>query len=140
MTGEEPQRFTASARWGTSGVDEAMVGTLEFPSGALGHFDCGFDSVFNSSFEIRGDQGRIWVEKGFVAEPDAELVIHIWQGDAHEAIVIPPTDHYRLMVEDFAGALLDIREPKYPPQDGVANMRTIDQLYLSARANVKIEK
>lgn len=134
MTGEEPLRATAQARWGNSGVDEAMVGTLEFPSGALGHFDCGFDSVFENAYEIRGDKGRLWVEKGFVAEPDAEQVIHVWREDVHEAIVIPGVDHYRLMVEDFAGALLDIREPKYAPQDAVENMRVIDQLYLSAQA------
>ena len=32
------------------------------------------------------------------------------------------------MAEDFADALLHDRPPKYPPADGVANMRVIDML------------
>ncbi|MBN1311399.1 MAG: Gfo/Idh/MocA family oxidoreductase [Anaerolineae bacterium] len=133
MTGEEPERATASAKWADSGVDMNLAGTLEFPSGALAHFGCGFDAVFNSSYEIRGDEGRILVETGFVAPPDGEQVIHIWQGDVHEKITIPGADHYQLMVEDFADALLDGRPPRYDPQDGVKNMRVLDRLYASAR-------
>ena len=137
MIGAEPQRVTASARWGKSGVDENLAGTLEFPSGILGHFDCGFDAVFESSYEIRGDEGRLWVEKGFVANPDEEQTIHLWRGDTHEVISVPGVDHYQLMVEDFADALINKRAPRFDPQDGVENMRVLDRLYASARTEGK---
>jgi predicted dehydrogenase len=133
MTGEEPERVTASAKWTDSGVDMNLVGTLEFPSGALAHFGCGFDAVFNSSYEILGDKGRILAETGFVAEPDAEQTVHVWRGSKHEAIAIPGVDHYQLMAEDFADALLNGRPPRYDPQDAVENMRVLDRLYVSAR-------
>jgi len=134
MAGEEPKRVTASAKWADDGVDMNLVGTLEFPSGALAHFGCGFDAIFNSSYEILGNEGRILVEAGFVAEPDATQTVHVWRGSKHEAITIPGVDHYQLMAEDFADALLNGRPPRYDPQDAVENMHVLDRLYVSARA------
>ncbi len=133
MTGEEPGRVTGAARWVESGVDGSFTGALQFPSGALGHFDCGFLSVFESGYEIRGDKGRLWVEKGFVADPDEAKTIHLWRGDQYEAIPVSAADHYVLMVEDFADALMRGRAPRFDPQDGVENMRVIDRLYAAAR-------
>jgi predicted dehydrogenase len=134
MTREEPERTTGSALWGPGGVDESFVGTLKFPSGVLGHFDCGFLTVFESGYEIRGDAGRIVVDKGFVSEPDEHKVIHVWRGDQYEAIPVPAANHYTLMIEDFADALLNNRPPRFDPQDGVENMRVIDRLYESIPA------
>src|SRR5574341_901255 len=134
MAGEEPQRATGSALWGTGGVDESFAGTLQFPSGVLGHFDCGFLTVFESGYELRGDAGRLVVDKGFVSEPDEKRVIHLWRGDQYEAIAAPAANHYTLMVEDFADALMQRRPPRFDPQDGVDNMRAIDHLYESIPA------
>ncbi|MBN1428638.1 MAG: Gfo/Idh/MocA family oxidoreductase [Anaerolineae bacterium] len=133
MLGEEPERVTASAVWADSGVDMNMVGTLKFPSGALAHFGCGFDAVPDSNYEILGDEGQILVESGFVATANAEQVIHVWRGDKHEVITIPGVDHYQLMVEDFADALISGRPPRFDPQDAAENMRVLDRLYISAR-------
>jgi D-xylose 1-dehydrogenase (NADP+, D-xylono-1,5-lactone-forming) len=58
--------------------------------------------------------------------------LHVWRGDKHEAITIPAVDHYMLMVEDFADALINKRPPMFPPQDAVAQMRVLDRLYESA--------
>lgn len=133
MTGEEPEQVTGSALWGPSGVDDNFVGTLRFGSGALGHFDCGFDATFDSSFEIRGDAGRVLVEHGFVNDPDADRAFHLWRGDTYERIDVPAANHYVRVVEDFADAMIHGRAPRFDAQDGVENMRVMDRLYASAR-------
>lgn len=132
MTGEEPHSAHAYARIGEqTQVDETMAGILEFPSGAIGHFDSSLRSGGAHTYEIRGTEGRIRVPAGFVMAADQETSIEMWQGSAHSKITIPPANSYTIMVEDFADALINSRPPNYAPQDGVDNMKVIDRLYAS---------
>lgn len=134
MTGQEPERARAIARVGIeSGVDEWLSGILSFPSGVIGHFDCGVRAQRTHTYELRGSAGRILVEAGFVMEPHEEPVIRYWHGDQYETIKMPAVNHYTLMAEDFADALIDNRPPRYAPDDAVDNMRALDMLYASAR-------
>lgn len=134
MSGEEPVRGRALARFGEqSQVDEQLAGVLEFPSGVIGHFDCGVRSLRTHTYEIRGTEGRILVEKGFVMEPHEEPIIRWWHGEDYQEFKMPAVNQYTIMAEDFADALLNKRPPRYLPQDGVENMKAIDMLIASAR-------
>ncbi|HEX2907565.1 MAG TPA: Gfo/Idh/MocA family oxidoreductase [Phototrophicaceae bacterium] len=134
LTGEEPQRAAALAQFGReSQVDETLAGVLEFPSGVIGHFDCGLRTYRVNFCEIRGTEGRILVDQSFAFAPTDTPLIRLWRGDEYEEIRIPAANHYTLMVEDFADALLNQRPPRFAPQDAVNNMRTIDMLYAAAR-------
>ncbi len=132
MTGEEPQAGHAIARIGEkSQVDETLTAILDFPSGAVGHFDSSVRTAGAHTYEVRGTAGRIRVAEAFVMPPDKDLVIEHWQGGAYSRITIPAANSYTLMAEDFADALLNNRPPKYAPQDGVNNMMVIDMLVAS---------
>lgn len=130
MTGEEPLRARGVGRNGAvSGVNELLGGVLDFPSGALAVIDCSLRNQRVQSYDLRGTLGRIRVENAYVTQPDETTTIEMW-GDSGEysRTTIPPANSYTLMAEDFADALLQERPPKYPPGDGVANMRVIDML------------
>ena len=132
MTGHEPYRVEAIAVMGDeSGVDESLTGILAFSGGVLGHFDCGLRTYRAHRYDIRGTNGRIRVNDAFVPDADQTTTIDYWHGDDYEEITIPPANHYQLMVEDFADALLNDRAPRFDPQDGVENMRVIDRLLSS---------
>jgi predicted dehydrogenase len=134
LTGEEPLRAEAIAQWGAaSGVDESLAGVLEFPSGVLAHLDCGFRTHGSNYCDIRGTSGRIFLEPVFSIQPDYQPVIKLWRGKKYEELNIPAANHYTLMTEDFADALLNSRPPRYPAQDAVKAMRAIDLLYAAAR-------
>ncbi len=134
MTGEEPTRVTASARIGkSSGVDEALAGTLEFPSGVIGHFDSGLRAYRQNAYTLKGSAGMIAVPTSFVPDKSADTLVQHWQGDDCAEHVIPAVDHYQLMVEDFADALLDGRPPRFAPSDAVSNMVAVDALLAQAR-------
>jgi xylose dehydrogenase (NAD/NADP) len=136
ITGEEPAAAHALAQFGAStDVDEVIGGTLQFPSGVIGHFDASLRTAFTHTYEVRGTEGRILLPESYV--PDYKSgqpsYIHFWQGNNYEAIEVPASDHYQIMVEDFADALLHGHAPRFDPQDGVHNMRVIDTLLQSAR-------
>jgi xylose dehydrogenase (NAD/NADP) len=132
VTGEEPVAARAFARIGAlSGVDETLSGVLDFPSGTIGHFDCSFRALHIARYDLHGSLGRIVVERGFTPDAESEAVIRTWQSDRPDEIVIPATDQYQRMVEDFADALILSRPPRYAPQDAVANMAALDMLYAS---------
>ena len=134
MTGEEPARVTASGRIGAStGVDEALAGTLEFPSGVVGHFDCGLRAHRQHSYTLKGTEGMIVVPTSFVPDKSADTLVKHWRGDDYSEHVIPPSDHYQLMVEDFADALLNKRAPRFAPTDAVQNMIVVDELLAQVR-------
>jgi len=130
MTGEEPVDARAFARMGPE-VDETLTGILAFPSGALGHLDCGFRALTTNTYEIRGRKGRIVVDPAFAPDPARETVIRYYHDGACDEITIPAADQYQLMVEDFADALLNNHPPLFPPADAIRNMAAIDLLYAS---------
>lgn len=134
MTGEEPTRVSASARFGkASGVDEALAGTLEFPSGVIGHFESGLRAYRQHAYTLKGTAGMITVPTSYVPDKAAETIVQHWQGDDYIEHLIPATDHYQLMVEDFADALIDGRAPRFAPSDAVNNMVVVDALLAQAR-------
>lgn len=134
MTGEEPENVTATAIVGdTTGVDESLAAALRFPSGVIGHMDCGLRAFRQHSYTLKGSQGMITVPVSFVPEKTSGTVVRHWQGDTYTEHGIPATDHYQLMVEDFADALLNNRQPRFPPSDAVRNMEVVDRLLAQIR-------
>lgn len=134
MTGEEPDTVRAIARFGdVSQVDETLSGIVSFPSGVVGHFDSGLRTYRRHMYELRGTEGYIIAQEGFTMPADKETSIFWEHNDIQENITIPTTNHYQLMAEDFADALLNGRPPRFLPQDAVENMRVIDNLLASAR-------
>ena len=134
MTGEEPERVTAAGIIGpTTGVDEILAGTLMFPSGVIGHFDCGLRAHRQQSYRLKGTSGSIVVPSSFTPDKNTGSIVQHWQGEQYTEYQIPAIDHYQLMVEDFADALLHNREPRFPPSDAVKNMELVDKLIAQVR-------
>jgi predicted dehydrogenase len=134
---EEPDGGHAFARFGAvSQVDESLSAVLSFPSGVLGHFDCGFRATFTHTYDLRGSAGRIRVERAYNPPATEPTVVQVWRDHSdtpYEEIVVPPTNQYVLMVEDFNDALLNNRAFRYPAQDAVQNMLVMDNLLAAAR-------
>lgn len=134
LTGEEPDEAHAVAHFGPeTRVDESIAGALRFPSGVVGHFEASLRAYRSHQVEIRGTKGRILVPEAFVPDINADTTVHHWYDDWQEDKIIDGDDHYKLMVEDFADALLKGRPPRYAPEDAVAQMRVMDRLLASAR-------
>jgi xylose dehydrogenase (NAD/NADP) len=133
IAGTEPVEVHATARWGRTGVDEQLAGTLRFPDGSLAQFDCALTLERREWYEVAGTEGSLGVADAFLPGNDT---VSIEERRGRGETVRHPVDgadEYRLMVEHFADCVLQNQAPRYPVSEAAANLRVIEALYHSAR-------
>jgi D-xylose 1-dehydrogenase (NADP+, D-xylono-1,5-lactone-forming) len=136
MAGEEPDVVKAVAEHNDTGVDISLTGALHFPSGITASLECSLGNIFECSYQAVGTKGRLLVERGaMVCWPGEAFKIRIEEAGEEQSEIISTSeaDHYQLLVEDFAGALLNARPMAFPIEDTFANMRVLDQLAADVR-------
>lgn len=118
------------------GVDVALAGVLEFPGRRAATVSCSFKASYQGWYMILGSDGIIEAPRAFIPGWDrlaAEAIVTIYDRDNNRREEhFAPVDHYQLMAEDFASAVLNGEPVPYPPDDAVRNMRTLDALGASA--------
>ncbi len=140
VTGREPIQVQANAVTGEkSGVDETLAAILTFPENVTAHFDCSFRTDYREWLQVQGTRARADVLRPIKpGTRPGEIVLQ--RGETADVtgmsnvITTAAANHYRLMVEDFGDAVLHGKPLRYPPAEGLANMRVIDALYESARS------
>lgn len=113
-------------------VEDFAAARLEFPGGAVALVDFSYCSHhYGGRIEVFGSEGtcladgtlqqaescRFWLRRGADAQPMEE-----W----------PNPSCFPLIIDDFASAVLEGREPTVSMHDGLAVMRVVDAIYLSA--------
>jgi len=139
LAGREPIRAQAFARWGETGVDEQMVGTLEFDDGLQAQFSCGLFLARREFYQVAGPDGHLEVPSSFLPGTKETVIreVHGRKGSvSHE---IPGVDEYQLMVEHFVHCVRQRQPFRYPAGEAYHNMRAIEALYRSARRGGKPE-
>jgi xylose dehydrogenase (NAD/NADP) len=131
--GAEPVEVQALARWGRSGVDEQMVGTLRFANGLLAQFDCALTLERREVYELAGTEALLSVPAAFLPGEEDAAIQETRSRGSQEQHETHGVDEYRLMAEHFADCILHDRPPRYPASEAAANMRVIEALYRSAR-------
>jgi D-xylose 1-dehydrogenase (NADP+, D-xylono-1,5-lactone-forming) len=125
----EPERVSGR-QVSRDGVDVRFTGTMTFPGGALGVFDCGLDMTAGASLEVVGDAGSL-----FLADPwhSRSPGIDLRRADGSvERIEVPPVNPYACELEDFAAAVRGERPHPFGREDAVGQARTIAALYRAA--------
>jgi predicted dehydrogenase len=131
----EPTRVQAAIRrhpdYGTDIVTSAI---LEFGDGQAS-FVVSTQTADDQRVHLLGTQGRIEVEIPFNTPPDRETRVFLTHAGDPEPVVItfPPANQYTIQAELFAQAVLDDTPVPTPPEDGVANMRVIEQVLEAAK-------
>jgi D-xylose 1-dehydrogenase (NADP+, D-xylono-1,5-lactone-forming) len=146
VAGAEPFAVTASADWAPSGVDRSLVGTLHFPGGVLATVDCSFQTgaVLQQWLTVSGTEGQLYVSQPFRIDEEAATIVidrSEWPPDEsqREHVPVPGAYEYHLMVEHFAGAVLNDRPLDYTLQESLANMRVLDALKAAAQTGRRVE-
>ena len=75
VAAERPRRVHAMARWADSGVDRALVASLEYESGLLAQISCSFTTARHRKAFIVGDAGSI--ETAYYNDTSAQLPPHL---------------------------------------------------------------
>jgi xylose dehydrogenase (NAD/NADP) len=125
----EPERVSGR-QIRRNGVDVRFTGTLAFPGGALGVFDCGLDMVAQALLEVVGEAGSLYLADPWHSRAPG---IDLRRPDGSvERFEIEPLDPYACELEDFAAAVRGERPHPFGREDAVGQARTIDALYRSA--------
>ena len=119
------------------GVDVANGGVLEFPGGRMGLFSCSFETSGLGFYTVIGRKGMVDVPRGLVLGlgafvPEA-LIVTIDHNGARVEEELPAHDHYQLVAEAFADAVLTGNPVPLSPQDSIANARVLDAFAQAVR-------
>jgi predicted dehydrogenase len=137
--GEEPKRVVSLIeRDPDFKVDRLASVILDFPSGQS-VFTCGTQIVPYQRMQFFGTRGRVEIEVPFNAPRDRPCRVFIDDGsDLHgksvETLEISTCDQYRIQGDLFSRAILEGKGAPVPLEDAVANLRTIDAVFRSAKS------
>lgn len=131
ITGREPVVVQARAVWSETGVDEQLVGLLDFGQGLLAYFNSGFNLSTRQQAVIVGTN-QYMVLKDVFLPGYRETWINIIKDGKIQAHSFEAVDEYRLIAEDFMLAI-GKGQVSTPPADSVANLKVIEALLESAK-------
>ncbi len=136
FTGAEPNDIHAHARWWETGVDMTMQIALAFPGDVVANIDCSFETPFRCRAELVGTKGRMFLEDAFL--PKDESVILLQRSMDEEPIIeverTAPANQFACQVTDFCASIA-AGKIQAPAENGLANMRVMEQILKSAKSN-----
>ena len=125
------------------GVDVAAAGVLEFPGGRVAMVSCSFEGFGNGFYSVIGRKGVIEAPRGIIqglgTRLGEALVITMDADGRRTEESFAPVDHYQLIVEAFADAVLNKTPVPLPLTDSLNNMRALDAFARSAREGREIK-
>lgn len=133
LMGESPKQVTGTQRIGPSGVDEVFSGLLQYSTDRMALISSSLASPFYTSFEVIGSNGRLSLNRPFVAMAnEGELLFHPTKGDA-ELVSVPQKELYLGEIEDMHDAILDGELNYVTLEESRKHVHTVLALYESAR-------
>ena len=145
VAGARPRRAHAMATWAGSGVDRAMIGSLEFPGGLLAQISCSFATARHRRAIIVGDAGSIETTYLNDTSPTMPPNLLIRRGigwDAHtETITTAETNGFLAEAEAFHGLVRHgwSHWPGATPDESIDTMSALEALATSAREGRAVE-
>ncbi len=125
----EPGTAYAQARFGPTGTDWVLTGSLRFPGDVLAIFDCGTALVDRDELEAIGSEGSLFVDDPWHCEQPG---IELRREDAVERIELDFVDPYRLELENLSDAIRGEAALLLGRDDAVAQARALEALHASA--------
>lgn len=123
---ECPTRVHAIAQWTSTGIDNAMIATLEFASGLLAQISCSFATAVHRSAMIVGDAGVVETPYSNHPPMDRPASFRLRRGSGWEApeetVEAAPMNGFRAEADSFADSI------RLGPQqwNGVTEQESID--------------
>jgi predicted dehydrogenase len=127
----EPLRAFARARL-LNGVDVEMSGHLLFADGGVASFDCGFTFPYRPWMEIVGTKGMMRIPRMWLPHVKATWEVELNSESPVEHSVDGECQMVH-MLDDFATAVFEDRDPDPPPDEAVKTLRVMDALARSVR-------
>jgi len=124
--GAEPVRAFASARH-AHGVDVEVTGQLAFLGDRVASFDCGFTLPYRAWLEVVGTGGTVRVPRMWAPHPRATWEVET-NGQPAVEHAFDGADQIVRMLDEFAAAVWEGREPRPGQDEAVKTLRVLDAL------------
>ena len=131
----EPESVYGQAYIGPTGTDWVFSGVLRFPGDVHALFDCGTALAERDELEAVGTEGSLFLDDPWHCTVP---VIELRRGGEVERIELEPVDSYRLELENLADAASGAAPLLLGREDAVAQARTIEALFASARSGTVV--
>lgn len=135
--GCEPVKAFAKAKL-VNGVDVEMTGQVTFADGRMASFDCGFTLPLRGWLEITGTKGTIRIPEMWLPKPKATFEVELNEQPAISH-TIEGEDQMVHMLDDFAHAVWENREPKPSPSEAIKTLRVLDALTRSVQEGREVD-
>lgn len=117
-------------------IEEAIGAIMKFPDERLASFISSFGSADVSRYEIVGTDGRVTVDPAY--EYADELEYKLTVGKHEEKHKTPKRDQFAPELLHFSDCILNNQQPRPSGQEGLADIRVIEALQLSARTGKSV--
>jgi xylose dehydrogenase (NAD/NADP) len=128
----EPERVSAEAVVGASGVDVTFHGTMRFADGVVAQFDASFELQHRQRLELFGEAGSLVVEAPWRVDWGGRVLLVRGGGSEEVPVEDADADAYRLELDDLAEAASGRRQPLLGREDALAQARALDALARAA--------
>jgi predicted dehydrogenase len=125
----EPEQVYAQARFGSTGTDSVLTGSLRFPGDVLAIFDCGTALIDRDELEAVGSEGSLFVDDPWHCDVPG---IELRRDGEVERIELEYADSYQLELENLSDAIRGEAELLLGRDDAVAQARALEALHASA--------
>jgi xylose dehydrogenase (NAD/NADP) len=142
---ERPSRVSALAQWTDTGVDRALVATIEFSSGLLAQISCSFANAAHRQALIVGTEGVLQTSFYNHPTPGAPPILQLKRGkgsdSALEILEVPTTNGFLGEAESFERLVRQGPDQwtGATPEESVDIMLTMEALLRSARTGKPAE-
>lgn len=134
LLGREPQRVVSLLqRDSTFKTDRLSSAMLDFGD-VQAQFIVGTQTYGSQAVTVYGSGGTLTIRLPFNAFPDVPLSIAVQNGVGTRTIQAGPADQYAIQFEEFSRALREDLPVPTPPQDALANAKTLDALFRSEKS------
>lgn len=89
-----------------SGVDIKADMVLEYASGKSAFASALFGSYYESTYSILGTKASVRMSRAYAVPKNIATKIFFDADDKVSEILVPPADHFKIMIDDFCGEIL----------------------------------
>ncbi|MET0258491.1 MAG: Gfo/Idh/MocA family oxidoreductase [Methylobacterium sp.] len=144
LLGEEPvsvqaQTHAPAGERRFAEVEESVVFTLRFPSGAIAQCTTSYGVYESRRLQVHTEKGDIALENAFAYRGQRLTVSHRQgrRGQRDEA-VIAPRNQFALELDHMAECILKDRRPRTPGEEGLQDQILMEAIYEAARTGAVV--
>ena len=120
-------------------VEEAVVWTMRFPSGALSTCATSYNASRANSISVHGERAWLSLDPAFAYRG---LEFEVVREHTRETPIIDERDQFALEIDHFSQCIIENRQPFTPGEEGLQDQRIMAAIYRSASEGrpVKLER